>query len=276
MYDTGDGHQVTALADNGKTTYAAWCGGCNPPTFARGMATNYGGTWHELALAGVPNRYITSIAVDPKNAAHVFISIGSYSRRWIPDAGVGHVFESLERRGDLHRRDRRPAGRAGVQGRHGRRQARRRHRGRRLRRHAERRLADVAGSQLGTGLPNVTVWDLTVGAERAGGGRDARPRRLADQARLATGPPAGGRVLADPAVHRLAEEVRVAGVSAVLLHEVEEETAQAGVLALWRGDVRRAGRGRPRPAQRPLAPGSGRRRRPTGRTAAPGRRGRRR
>ena len=58
------------------------------------MATNYGGTWHELSLAGVPNRYITSIAVDPENAAHVYISVGSYSRRWIPDAGVGHVFES--------------------------------------------------------------------------------------------------------------------------------------------------------------------------------------
>ena len=27
VYDTGDGHQVTALAANGKTTYAAWCGG---------------------------------------------------------------------------------------------------------------------------------------------------------------------------------------------------------------------------------------------------------
>jgi sugar lactone lactonase YvrE len=42
----------------------------------------------------VPNRYITSIAVDPKNAAHVYLSVGSYSRRWIPTAGYGHVFES--------------------------------------------------------------------------------------------------------------------------------------------------------------------------------------
>ena len=94
VYNTGDGHQVTALAANGRTTYAAWCGGCNPPTFNRGMATNYGGSWHELALPNIPNRYITSIAVDPGNAAHVYISVGSYSRRWIPDAGVGHVFES--------------------------------------------------------------------------------------------------------------------------------------------------------------------------------------
>jgi hypothetical protein len=94
VYDTGTGHSVTALAANGNVTYAAWCGSCNPPDFARGMATNYGGTWHKLNLAGVPNRYITSIAVDKSNAAHVYISVGSYSRRWIPNAGYGHVFES--------------------------------------------------------------------------------------------------------------------------------------------------------------------------------------
>jgi len=97
VYDTGAGNQTTALAANGKVTYAAWCGGgdgCNPPAFRRGLATNYGGAWHELSLKGVPNRYITSIAVDPKNAAHVYLSVGSYSRRWIPTAGYGHVFES--------------------------------------------------------------------------------------------------------------------------------------------------------------------------------------
>jgi len=94
VYDLGEGHQATALAANGDTTYAAWCGPCNPPGFARGLATNYGGTWHQLSLTGVPNRYITSVAVDPGNAAHAYISLGSYSRRWIPDAGIGHVFET--------------------------------------------------------------------------------------------------------------------------------------------------------------------------------------
>jgi hypothetical protein len=164
VYDTGDGHQVTALADNGKVTYAGWCGGCNPPTFARGMATNYGGTWHELALAGVPNRYITSIAVDPKNAAHVFISIGSYSRRWIPDAGYGHVFESWnggatfsDVTGNLPDApvfkvvmvgDKLVAGtEVGAfvaEQNHG---------------------SPMSWFQLGTGLPNVTVWDITVGPD---------------------------------------------------------------------------------------------------------------
>ena len=37
-----------------------------------------------------------SIAVDKANAAHVYVSVGSYSRRWIPDAGYGHVFESAD------------------------------------------------------------------------------------------------------------------------------------------------------------------------------------
>ncbi len=163
VYDTGSGHQVTALAANGTTTYAAWCGGCNPPTFGRGLATNYGGTWHELSLAGVPNRYITSVAVDPANAAHVYISVGSYSRRWIPDAGYGHVFEStdgaaswIDATGNLPDA---PVFKVVMSG-------------HKLVAGTEvgAFVADqnsgsaLAWSQLGTGLPNVTVWDLTVAA----------------------------------------------------------------------------------------------------------------
>ena len=129
VYDTGDGHQVTALADNGTTTYAGWCGPCNPATgapFDRGLATNYGGSWHELSLNGLPNRYITSIAVDPANAgARV------HQRRLVqppvdPDAGDGHVFETHERRGHLDQRDGQPPRRAGLQARHPRRSAGRR------------------------------------------------------------------------------------------------------------------------------------------------------
>ncbi len=136
VYDTGAGHQVTALADSGTTTYAAWCGGCNPEGFQRGLATNYGGTWHELSLPGVPNRYITSVAVDPKDAAHVVISVGSYSRRWIPNAGYGHVFESRDGGRTWKDDSGEPAGRAGLQGGARREEARGRHRGRRVRRQA--------------------------------------------------------------------------------------------------------------------------------------------
>jgi len=164
VYDTGDGHQTTALAANGRTIYAGWCGPCNPATgvpFARGLATNYGGSWHELSLNGVPNRYITSIAADPAHPGHVYISVGSYSRRWIPDAGYGHVFESRD--------------------------------GGRTWRNLSGNLPDapvyalalthgklIAGSEvgafvsrashrgwtkLGRNLPNVTVWDLAVSAD---------------------------------------------------------------------------------------------------------------
>ncbi len=97
VYDTGGGHSTTALAGSGAVTYAGWCGPCNPgqaAPFSRGLATNYGGSWHQLNMASLPNRYLTSIAVDPKNPAHAYVSFGSYSRRWIPDAGVGHIFET--------------------------------------------------------------------------------------------------------------------------------------------------------------------------------------
>ncbi len=34
--------------------------------------------------------------VDPANAAHVFAIYSGFSRRWIPSAGTGHVFESKD------------------------------------------------------------------------------------------------------------------------------------------------------------------------------------
>jgi hypothetical protein len=101
VYDAGAGSSITAINANGSTIYAGWCSGsCNPAQssstgagFARGAATNYGGTWH-LIGSDLPNRYINQLIVDPANPAHVYAVIGGYSRRWIPNAGVGHVFES--------------------------------------------------------------------------------------------------------------------------------------------------------------------------------------
>jgi len=164
VYDTGDGHQATALAANGDTTYAAWCGLCNPVGFERGLATNYGGTWHELSLAGVPQRYITSISVARDDPAHVFISIGSYSQRWIPDAGYGHVYESRDGgaswtdvSGNLPDA---PVYRVTQVG----------HQlvaGTEVGAFVARTGAGshpLSWSQLGSGLPNVTVWDLTSAA----------------------------------------------------------------------------------------------------------------
>jgi sugar lactone lactonase YvrE len=98
VYNTGAGHAVTALssARGGGIVYAAWvAGGGNPgPSFASGIATNYGGTWHEVNMTGLPNRYIAGVTVDPANPAHAYAVFNGYSRRFVPGGGVGHVFET--------------------------------------------------------------------------------------------------------------------------------------------------------------------------------------
>jgi hypothetical protein len=103
VYDNGSGNSTTAIAVNGSVTYAAWCGpmGCNPRVssatgagFRRGMATNYGGTWHALDTSSLPNRYVYSLTVDPNDAATVYAVFGGFSRRWIPSGSTGHVFKS--------------------------------------------------------------------------------------------------------------------------------------------------------------------------------------
>lgn len=95
--DSAGGYNVgTALAESGKTIYAAWVdsGGNPSPTFQTGIDTNYGGTWHTIHSPVLPNRFIQGLTVDPKNPAHVFAIFNGYSRRWIPDGGNGVVFES--------------------------------------------------------------------------------------------------------------------------------------------------------------------------------------
>jgi hypothetical protein len=99
VHDTGAGHSITALAVNGSVTYAGWCGSCNiggSTPFATGIDTNFGGTWHTISAPNLPNRYLQGLTVDPANAAHVYAVYNGFSRRWIPNAGVGHVFESTD------------------------------------------------------------------------------------------------------------------------------------------------------------------------------------
>ena len=100
VHGLGAGAQTTALGVSGRTIYAGWCGnGCNPGAaapFISGIDTNAGGTWHRLSAPELPNRIPTSFAVDPADAQHVFVTYGAFSRRWIPGAGVGHVFESTD------------------------------------------------------------------------------------------------------------------------------------------------------------------------------------
>jgi sugar lactone lactonase YvrE len=98
VYNTGAGNAVTALssAGGGSVIYAAWvAGGGNPgPSFASGIATNYGGSWHQVNMTGLPNRYIAGVTVDPANPAHAYAVFNGYSRRFIPGGGTGHVFET--------------------------------------------------------------------------------------------------------------------------------------------------------------------------------------
>lgn len=172
VYDTGSGHSVTAVARNGDVMYAGWCGPCNPSpgpggaTFQRGLATNYGGTWHELSLAGVPRRYITSVAVDPSNAAHAFLSLGSYSQRWIPTAGYGHVFETKDGgatwkdvTGDLPDA---PVYRVALLGK---RLVAGTEVGAYIARTRAPHARGLSWARLGRGLPKVTVWDVVTRPE---------------------------------------------------------------------------------------------------------------
>jgi len=97
VFDLGETHAATAVSGAGAVTYAAWVGGGNPgPSFARGIATNVGGTWHQLDVSSLPNRYIAGVTVDPANGAHAYAIFNGYSRRWIDGAGTGIVFETSD------------------------------------------------------------------------------------------------------------------------------------------------------------------------------------
>jgi hypothetical protein len=61
--------------------------------------------WHIAAATGLPNRFITSIAIDPADPKTIYVTLGGYSRRWVPpgsngvpaeDVGVGHLFKSTD------------------------------------------------------------------------------------------------------------------------------------------------------------------------------------
>jgi hypothetical protein len=110
---------MTAIAVMGPAVYAGYCGVCDilnqSYPFKSGLATNVGGElapktktsdgWHLATAAGLPNRYITSIAIDPNNPRTIFVALAGYSRRWIPpgslndantNVGEGHVFKSTD------------------------------------------------------------------------------------------------------------------------------------------------------------------------------------
>jgi hypothetical protein len=107
LADSGNGHSITAIGSqrdpNGNhVTWAAWCGSCNPgSSFARGILTNYGGSWHQLTLpTAFPNRYIADVTIDPadQTGATVYAVLSGFSRQWNegPGAGYGHVWKTTD------------------------------------------------------------------------------------------------------------------------------------------------------------------------------------
>ncbi|MFC1436790.1 glycosyl hydrolase [Streptacidiphilus sp. N1-10] len=103
VFDLGAGHVATAVAASGGKIYAAWCGPCNSQGFTRGIAVgNADGTgWQQITLpatGSVPNRYLSSLAVDPNDNNHVYLAVNGFSRSWNegPGAGVGHLYESRD------------------------------------------------------------------------------------------------------------------------------------------------------------------------------------
>jgi hypothetical protein len=101
-YDLGDGNQTTGLSSNNDVAWVGWCGGgCNPDGFSRGIATNYGGTWHQVTLpANMPNRYISNMVIDTHDASGktAYAVFNGFSRRFVegPGAGIGHLWKTSD------------------------------------------------------------------------------------------------------------------------------------------------------------------------------------
>jgi hypothetical protein len=103
-------NHVVSLAVDGPNAYAGYCGSCDPvklhQKFHGGLATNVGGDWHIAAARGLPQRFITSVAIDPKNPKTVYATLGaSAARYWAPigalgdsaaQAGGGYVYKSTD------------------------------------------------------------------------------------------------------------------------------------------------------------------------------------
>jgi hypothetical protein len=99
VFDNGTGHSTTAVTMAGGVAYTSWCGPCNNQGFTRGISTNAGGTWHQLALpAPFPNRFVQGLYVDPTDGMHAYAAINGFSRRFTegPGAGVGHLYETKD------------------------------------------------------------------------------------------------------------------------------------------------------------------------------------
>jgi hypothetical protein len=80
---------------------AAWCGesNCNSTGFTRGVQTNFGGSWHELDMTGLPNRFPNQVYIDSvtSDTATVYLAFNGYNRRFIegPGAAQDHLWKGV-------------------------------------------------------------------------------------------------------------------------------------------------------------------------------------
>ncbi|MBK5307439.1 MAG: hypothetical protein JJD92_12190 [Frankiaceae bacterium] len=113
-------NHVVSLAVDGPNVYAGFCGSCDPvklhQKFANGLATNVGGDekpesgtdsgWHIATAKGLPQRFITSLAIDPKNPRTVYATLGASAARYFAPLGSlgedaskaagGYVYKSTD------------------------------------------------------------------------------------------------------------------------------------------------------------------------------------
>lgn len=112
---------MSAIDTRGPGTYVGFCGVCDildaDYPFQKGIATNVSGQelpepgtskgWHFAAADGLPNRYITSVAIDPRDETlrTIYVTLGGYSRHWVPpgsvgdsndEVGEGHLYKSTD------------------------------------------------------------------------------------------------------------------------------------------------------------------------------------
>jgi hypothetical protein len=110
-------NQVSAIGVRGDAVYAAYCGGCDPvrdkEKFFAGLATNVGGKqapkpgtergWHKVKAKGLPQRFISSVTVDPRDSKTVYVTLGASTLRpYAPPGAQGKTGES-RRGGHVYR-----------------------------------------------------------------------------------------------------------------------------------------------------------------------------
>jgi len=92
--ETDPDNVTTAVGMRDGTAYVGFCGSCDPVKdnlrFHNGIATNAGGTWHVAAAAGLPQRLVNAVKVDPKDPDTVYVGLGSSTvRQFAPPHALG-------------------------------------------------------------------------------------------------------------------------------------------------------------------------------------------